>query len=559
MGTPPANVGVNLLDGDDSNESIRDNSYRAILEYGPFDTLPLTVSIDPDALITNADPDAADTDPVEKMVGGDDTDPTDPTVTAPGAPTGLTATANQTANTIALSWTAPTDNGGADITGYTITQTGQAAATYTAAADATSHTTPALAAGDYSFTVKATNSAGDSPASAAATATIDVDSTTPTDNTPPVLSPIVGTPDPTTGAVMVTLVFNEMLSDTPTVTMDTAAPAALANTYAVSAVTAGTAGNTYMVTVTPTAATVATGNIPAGTVTLTVAAMDVAGNALASPGNTVAVPLGARTYTPPSGNTPPTFVGTAIGDVYFWVGETGHMSRDLPLGSDTLGDTLSYTVEPSLPAGLEARTIDNNRRVIAGTPTTAQAKTTYQWVVTDSVGNTAKSPFTITIINRLVPGKVMGLTAMQVSHTPNAETVDLAWNKLAVRMKTDANNTGNDGGSAVTSYSIMWESEAGNTGTVLHQATPLTEAYTFKLPAYLSIGEYKFKVAASNAVGMGAYSDSVTVNVANPPSAPYDLEASIDQVSNRVTLSWKAGSDGGDPITGYVAYIWAPE
>ena len=677
--TPAVDVPVMLLEGDSSNERIGANSYRAFLEYGPFDTLPLTVSIDPNDLSTNdeaddvdavtatvgtapavtptptdedpsvaimvsnhdaatrqfrvqvtitpgmkadgsaGDPittvfglsdleitdagdtavtittiderftagtatspagmyvailqynplavlpltittvdgfDTSDDPPTTAMVPPADTTPT-PVVTVPGAPTGLTATADQTANTIALSWTAPTDNGGADITGYTITQTGQAAATYTAAADATSHTTPALAAGDYSFTVKATNSAGDSPESAAATATIDVDGTPIVDNTPPTLAANVGTADPTTGAVMVTLVFNEALSGTPTVT-HVVTPASLATTYGVSAVTAGTAPNTYMVTVTPTAATVATGNLPAGTVTLTVTAMDAAGNALASPGNTVPVPLGARTYTPPSGNTPPTFVGTAVGDVYFWVGETGHMSPDLPLGKDDLNDTLTYSVDPALPAGLEAKQIDNNRYVIQGTPTTAQAKTSYQWVVTDSVGQTAKSPFTITIVARLVPGKVMGLTAMQVSHTPNAETVDLAWNKLAVRMKTDANNMGNDGGSAVTSYSIMWESEQGNTGTILHQATPLTEAYTFKLPAYLPIGEYKFKVAAANAVGMGAYSEAATVNVANPPSAPYDLEASIDQVSNRVTLSWKAGSDGGDPITGYVAYIWAP-
>ena len=553
--TPAVNVGVNILDGDSANERIADNSYRAFLEYSPFDALPLTVSIDPDDLITGAAPDAADTDPVEKEVGGDDT--TDPTVNVPGAPTDLTATADQTANTIALSWTAPTDNGGADITGYTITQTGQAAATYTAAADATSHTTPALAAGDYSFTVKAMNSAGNSPASAAATATIDADGMPITDNTPPTLAANVGTADPTTGAVMVTLVFNEALSGTPTVT-HVVTPASLATTYGVSAVTAGTAPNTYMVTVTPTAATVATGNLPAGTVTLTVTAMDAAGNALASPGNTVPVPLGARTYTPPSGNTPPTFVGTAIGDVYFWVGETGHMSPDLPLGKDDLTDTLTYSVSPALPAGLEAKQIDNNRYVIQGTPTTAQAQQSYDWIVTDSVGQIAKSPFTITIVARLKPGKVMGLTAMQVSHTPNAETVDLAWNKLAVRMKTDANNMGNDGGSAVTSYSIMWESEQGNTGTILHQATPLTEAYTFKLPAYLPIGEYEFMVAATNAVGTGDYSEAVKVNVANPPSAPYDLEASIDQVSNRVTLSWKAGFHGGDPITGYVAYIWAP-
>ena len=94
---------------------------------------------------------------------------------APGAPTEVTATADQDADTITVSWTAGVP-GTEDTTGYTITQTGAAAATYNAAADATSYTTEALTAGDYSFTVVATNSVGDSdPSSPAATATINTD------------------------------------------------------------------------------------------------------------------------------------------------------------------------------------------------------------------------------------------------------------------------------------------------------------------------------------------------------------------------------------------------
>ena len=101
---------------------------------------------------------------------------TEPVV--PGAPTAVTATADQVANTITIAWTAPDDDGGAAITDYTITQTGQAAATYTATTSP--FTTPALAAGTYAFTVSATNTAGTSPASApAATATIDPDPVAP--------------------------------------------------------------------------------------------------------------------------------------------------------------------------------------------------------------------------------------------------------------------------------------------------------------------------------------------------------------------------------------------
>ena len=96
-------------------------------------------------------------------------------VTAPGAPTGLTATANGQTQ-IDLSWSAPTINGGANITGYRIevstngsswsdleTNTGFATTTY-------SHT--GLAAGSMRhYRVSAINSAGTGTASNTANAT----------------------------------------------------------------------------------------------------------------------------------------------------------------------------------------------------------------------------------------------------------------------------------------------------------------------------------------------------------------------------------------------------
>ena len=113
--------------------------------------------------------------------------PQEPPATAvlPGAPTAVTATADQAANTITITWTAPTNNSGAAITGYTITQTGQSAAIYTATASP--FTTPALAAGTYAFTVSATNTAGTGDPSAAATATIHADPVEPPE--PPLVIP----------------------------------------------------------------------------------------------------------------------------------------------------------------------------------------------------------------------------------------------------------------------------------------------------------------------------------------------------------------------------------
>ena len=103
---------------------------------------------------------------------------------APGAPTAVTATAHQATDRITISWTAPTNDGGSDITGYIVHQFGQERVDYTTvAATETSFTTPALAAGDYSFAVSATNRVGRSDLSSPeAEATINADRQQPVDD-----------------------------------------------------------------------------------------------------------------------------------------------------------------------------------------------------------------------------------------------------------------------------------------------------------------------------------------------------------------------------------------
>jgi uncharacterized repeat protein (TIGR02543 family) len=87
--------------------------------------------------------------------------------TKPGAPTNVSATSNGNQQSV-ISWSAPSSDGGAAITAYTVTaNTGATCTTNT-----TSCTISSLTNGTaYTFTVKATNTVGDSVASSSASAT----------------------------------------------------------------------------------------------------------------------------------------------------------------------------------------------------------------------------------------------------------------------------------------------------------------------------------------------------------------------------------------------------
>ena len=218
--------------------------------------------------------------------------------------------------------------------------------------------------------------------------------TAPPDTTAPVLTSSQ-TADDTTGVVDVMLTFNEALSAAPTVSA-AHSPAALAGTYTVSAVT-GTA-SPYTVTVTPLAAT--TADIPAGTVTLTVSAMDESGNTITTD-NTVAVMLAARTAEPVKAKA--TFSGT--------LSLTGSSVVTVTLSKPAVLTEADFDVEPE---DAEVTRV----RAKAATET-APANTVWQ-VAFDAGSNPFMEPVSLTIAESSAVAEPADTMGSLMTRTPDA-------------------------------------------------------------------------------------------------------------------------------------------
>jgi titin len=163
----------------------------------------------------------------------------------PGAPTGVTATAGNASATV--SFTAPASNGGAAITGYTLTS---APGAIMVTCSSSPCSVPGLTAGTaYTFTVHATNLVGNSSESTASNAVTPIASTVAT---PVATAATVDAPTATTGVASVTVSWQE--STTPTVTGYTVSaspgPATCTTTAitATSCVIGATAGTSYTYT-----------------------------------------------------------------------------------------------------------------------------------------------------------------------------------------------------------------------------------------------------------------------------------------------------------------------
>ena len=180
---------------------------------------------------------------------------------------------------------------------------------------------------------------------------------------------------------------------------------------------------------------------------------------------------------------------------------TQNSAVDDTLPAATGGDgTLTYSIVGTLPAGLQ---FNASTRRITGTPTTAEAATSYTYRVTDSDGDTTDLTFTIAIAEDLTPS-FGGATISAKNYTQNAAVDD-----------TLPQATGGDG---ALSYSIVGTLPAGL------QFTPSTRKITGTPTGTQAAANYTYRVTDSD----GDTADlSFTIAVSEEDGATGTSEPSV--------------------------------
>lgn len=172
------------------------------------------------------------------------------------------------------------------------------------------------------------------------------------------------------------------------------------------------------------------------------------------------------------------------------------------------GTALTYSISPSLPAGL---TLSPTTGTIAGTPTATSPATTYTVTVTDSVGQTASAAFQLTINSALSTNVAVTSATVTVNHTI-----------------TNFTPITGSGGTAPFSYSIVPS-----------------------LPSGLNLNSSTGEISGTPAVSHSASSFTVTVTDANGATASNSFTLTLT-VNGAVTATQAIASIGvtlGRPVT----------
>ncbi len=445
-----------------------------------------------------------------------------PTPFVPDAPTDVETAPGNTEVTV--SWTAPSDTGGADITDYTVYWGTEAAVTTdtttkksTGNGSVTSLTITGLTNGTmYYFIVTATNSIGESVASTEVSATptpFVPDAPTDVETAPGNTEVTVSWTAPSgTGGVVITD-YTVYWGTEAAVTTDTTTKKSTGNGSVTSLTITGlTNGTMYYFIVT------ATNSI----------GESVASTAVSATPATVAPDAPTDVATAP-GNTEVTVSWTAPSD-------TG--------GADITDYTVYWDTVAAVTTDTTTKKSTGNGSVTSLTITGLTNGLSYYFIVTatnsigESVASTAVSATPATVPE--VP--------TDVETAPGNTEVTVSW--------TAPSDTG---GADITDYTVYWGTEA--TVTVApdtNKKSTGTADTSLTITGLTNGTMYYFIVTATNSAGESVATTAVSATPATvAPDAPTDVATSPG--NTEVTVSWTAPSDtGGADITDYTVY-WDTE
>jgi len=421
--------------------------------------------------------------------------------TTPGAPT-ITSASSSSSGSTTVNFSAPANNGGSAITGYTITSS-PGGFTCTAAANATSCAVSGLTDGvAYTFTAVATNAIGNSSASSSSASVTSA-----------------GAPSAPTSVTATVANGSSVVS----------VSGASANGSAITGYTvqaydrtgAAIAGKTCTITSPATTCTVS-GLTNGSDYTFTATATNGVGTSAESAPSATTTPAGAPRA--------PTGVTVSSG--------TGKVTVEWTAASANGAPITSYTAQAYDPDG----------NAVSGATCTISAPSTTCDVSTNLVAGTAYT-FKVTATNAAGAGAAStASTSAAINAAPSAPrnvTATSANGSAVVSWDAPLDERG----SAVTGYTVTAYT-AGNVAAGTCTATAPTETCTV---TGLSNGvAYTFKATATNGIGTSAQSTaSSAVTPSTVPNAPTGVVASAGDASASVSFTAPTNT-GGSAITGYV-------